>query len=59
MIKNFNFKQLLTRIPILLVRTKAGINTYKLKKEIRQILHLLYQRNKITKKVYSKLTKSL
>ena len=43
--------KLLTRLPILLAQIKAGNNSYKLKNEIRQILYLLYQHNKITKKV--------
>ena len=51
--------KLLTRLPILLVQIKSGNNSYKLKNEIRQILYLLYQRNNITKKVYSNLIKSL
>ena len=42
--------KLLTRLPILLAQAKAGNNSYKLKNEIRQILYLLYQHNKITKK---------
>ena len=41
--------------PILLAQTKAGNNSKKLKNEIKQILYLLYQRNKITKKVYNNL----
>ena len=49
----------LTRLPILLAQIKAGNNSYKLKNEIRQILYLLYQHNKITKKVYKYLIKSL
>ena len=44
--------KLLTRLSILLAKMKAGNNSYKLKNEIRQILYLLYQHNKITKKVY-------
>ena len=44
--------KLLTRLPILLAQIKAGNNSYKLKNKIRQILYLLYQHNKITKKVY-------
>ena len=52
-------KKLLTRLPILLVQIKAGNNSYKLKNEIRQILYLLYQHNKITKKVDNNLIKSL
>ena len=37
----------------LLTRLKAGNSSNKLKNEIRQILYLLYQHNKITKKVYN------
>ena len=51
--------KLLTRLPILLAQIKAGNNSYKLKNEIRQILYLLYQDNKTTKKVYNNLIKSL
>ena len=47
--------ELLTKLPILL----AGNNSYKLKNEIRQILYLLYQNNKIIKKVCNNLIKSL
>ena len=43
-------KKLFTRLPVLLAQIKAGHNSCKLKNEIRQILHLLYQHNKITKK---------
>ena len=43
--------KLLTRLPILLAQIKAGNNSYKLKNEINQILYLLYQHYKITKKV--------
>ena len=49
----------LTRLSILLAQIEAGSNLYKLKNEIRQILYLLYQHNKITKKVYNNLIKSL
>ena len=51
--------KLLTRLPILVAQIKAGNNSYKLKKEIRQILYLLYQHKKISKKVYNNLIKSL
>ena len=51
--------KLLTRLPILLAQRKAGINSYKLKSEIRQILYLLLEHNKITKKLYNNLIKSL
>ena len=47
-IKNITLNKLLTRLPVILAQTKAGNNSYKLKK-IRKILYLLYQYNKITK----------
>ena len=49
----------LTRLPVLLAQIRAGNNSNKLKNEIRQVLYLLYQHNKITKKVYNNLMKSL
>ena len=51
--------KLLTKLSILSAQIKAGNNSYKLKNEIRQILYLLYQHNKIIKKVYNNLIKSL
>ena len=51
--------KLLTRLPKSLVQIKARKNSYKLKNEIRQILHLLYLHNKIPKKVCNNLIKSL
>ena len=51
--------KLLTRLPILVAQIKAGNNSYKLKNETRQTLSLLHHHNKITKKVYNKLIKSL
>ena len=51
--------KLLTRLPVLLAQIKAGNNLYKLNNEIRQILYLLCQHKKITKKVYNNLIKSL
>ena len=51
--------KLSTRLPILLAQSKARNNSNKLKNEIRQILYLLYQHNKITKNVYNNLIKSL
>ena len=45
--------KLLTRLPISLVQVKAGNNSYKLKNKIRQILYLLYQHYKITKKHFN------
>ena len=45
--------KLLTRLPILSAQIETGHNSYKLKNEIRQILYLLCQHNKITKNVYN------
>ena len=42
--------KLLTGLPILLAQIKAGNNSHILKNEIKQILYLLFQQNKITKK---------
>ena len=47
--------KLLTRLPILLGEIKAGNNSFKLNNEIRWIVCLLYQCNKMTKKVYNNL----
>ena len=58
-LKTLTPDKLLTRLRILLAQIKAGNNSNKLKNEIRQILYLLYHHNKITKKVYNNLTKSL
>ena len=58
-LKTLTPKKLLTRLPISLAEIKAGNNSYKLKYEIRQILYIFYQHNKITKKVYNNLIKSL
>ena len=52
-------KKLLDSLPILLAQTKAENNSNKLKNESSQILRLLYQHNKITKKVYNNLIKPL
>ena len=43
--------KLLTRLSVLLAQVKAGNNSHKLRPEIRQILYLLYQNIKITKKL--------
>ena len=58
-LKTLTPNKLLTRLPIILVQIKAGNSSDKLKKEIRQKLYLLYQHNKIIKKVYNNLIKSL
>ena len=51
--------KLLTRLLILLAQIKAENNSYKLKNGIREVLYLLYQHNKIIKKVLNNLIKSL
>ena len=51
--------KLLTWLSTLLAQIKAGNNSNKLKKQIRQILYLLHQHNKITRKVYNNLIKWL
>ena len=53
--------KLLTRLSILLAQIKTENNSNQLKNEIRQILHLLYQHNKITslQQFYNNLIKSL
>ena len=50
-LKKLILNKLLTRRPILLAQMKVGNNSDKLKNEIRQILYLLYQQNKINKNV--------
>ena len=52
-------KKLLTKLPLFLAQIKAGNNSHKLNSEIRQILYLLYQHNKITKNVYNNSIKLL
>ena len=51
--------KLLFRLAILLAQKTAANNLYKLKNKIRQILYILYHHNKITKKFYNNLIKSL
>ena len=51
--------KLLVRLLILIAQTKAGNSSNKLKNEIKKILYLLYQHNKITKKINENLIKSL
>ena len=47
-VKIVTSNKLLTSLPILLAQIKAENASCKLKNEIRQILYLLYQHNKIT-----------
>ena len=58
-LKILTSKNLLTSLPMLLAQIKSGNNSYKLKNEIRQILYLLYQHNKIIKKFENNLINSL
>ena len=47
--------QMLSRLPISLVKLKAGNNSEKLKNEISQILYSLYRSKKLTKIFYKSL----
>ena len=47
--------QMLSRLPISLVKLKAGNNSEKLKNEISQILYSLYRSKKLTKNIYKSL----
>ena len=57
-IKIFTLNKLLTWFPVLLAQLKGGNNSYKVKNEIRQILYLLYQHNKIIQNLCNNLIKS-
>ena len=59
LIKNFNSKQTIDKTSNIISTIKAGNNSYKLKNEIKKLLHLLYQHNKISKKADNNLIKSL
>ena len=52
-------KKLLTKLSILFTQIKTGNNSYTLKNEIRQVLYLIYQHNKINITLYNSLIKSL
>ena len=58
-IKILTSNKLFTRLQVLLAHRKAENNFYKTKNEAWQIVYLLYQHNKITKKLYNNLIKSL
>ena len=49
--------QMLCRLPISLAQLKAGNNSEKLKKEIRQLLYSLYHSKNMSKQVYNNLIK--
>ena len=52
-------KQIINRLPILLVQIQAGNNLIKLKNEARQILYSLYRSKLLTKTVHNNLIKSI
>ena len=52
-------KPLLQRLPIALGQVKTGNNSENLLNEIRKIFYSLYHSKEITKKVYSKIVKSI
>ena len=56
-IKILTSNQMLTRLPITLTQLKAGNNSEKLKKEIRQLLYSLYRSKNMIKEVYNNLIK--
>ena len=56
-IKILTSNQMLTRLPITLAQLKAGNNSEKLKKEIRQLLYSLYRSKNMIKEVYNNLIK--
>ena len=58
-IKILTKKQMLNRLPILLVQIEAGDNSIQLKNEARQILYSLYRSKVLTKNVYNNLIKSI
>ena len=58
-LKILTLNKLLTRLPVLLAKIEARNNSYKLENKIRQIVYLHCQHNKITKKLYNNLIKSL
>ena len=52
-------KQMLSRLPGLLAKIKAGNNSKTLKNEARQLIYSLYESKKISKKLYNIVTKRL
>ena len=52
-------KQMLQRLPIANAQVKTGNNLWSLFNEIRQIVYSLYQSEKISKKVYNNIIKSI
>ena len=58
-IKILTPNQMLSRLSISLAKLEAGINSKKLKKEIRQLLYSLYHSKNMTKQVYNNLIKHI
>ena len=56
-IKTLTPNQMLSRLPITLAQLRAGNNSEKLKKEIRQLLYSLYRSKNMIKEVYNNLIK--
>ena len=50
---------MITRLPILLAQLKAGINSEKLKNEIRQLLYSLYRSKNLSKAIYNSLMNTI
>ena len=50
---------MLSRLPISLAQLKVGINSQKLKNDIRQLLHILYRSKKLSKTIYNSLMKTI
>ena len=54
-LKILTLNQLLSRLRITLVQSKAGNNSEKLKNKIRRLLYSLYRSKKLTKQLYKSL----
>ena len=52
-------KQMLQRLPVALAQVKAGNDSESLLNEIRQTVYSLYKSNRISKKVYNNIIKSI
>ena len=57
-LKILTTSQMLSRLPIFLSQLKAGINSGKLKNEIRQLLYSLYRSQELSKTIYNNLIKT-
>ena len=58
-LKTLTPKQMITRLPILLVQLKAGNNSQRLKNAIRQIVHSLYRSKNLSKTIYNSLMNTI